>query len=315
MNFNVDKTIVGKKNEILSYFKNRGEESLEEIFRIHSSKQYKKRASEINKAIIETKYKIISTILQKSIDQKWSRIELLNSILLVTYCSYVSMIDFRNAIWSYDYMSFSRRIGELWEPFCRLCFEYPVENLELFVPPLFSDIKKMMTNEIVDYIDRLTITNKEKEELKKYYEKIWNMVTSGEIKLELDLHFSQNGKFYNIDFKSGFGSNEKGNTNRLLLVATIYKNLEKNYNCYLFVRSKEEENNQYFRQLRDSSVWTAYCGDQTYKEIKNFTGFDIKKWIDTNIFVEGNNKREANKALRDIITTFEEEKTVYCKDI
>jgi len=283
MYFSVDKTIAGKKNEILTYFKNRGEESLEEISRQYSTKQFKKKSSEINKAIIETRSKLILTIVQKSIDQKWSRIELLNGILLITYCSYISMIDFRNSIWSYDYMSFSRRIGELWEPFCKICFEYPIKKLELFIPPLFSDIKKIMTNEIEEYINKLTLTSKEKIELKRYYEKVWSMVTSGEIKLELDLHFIQEGKFYNIDFKSGFGSNEKGNTNRLLLVATIYKNLEKNYNCYLFVRSKEEENNQYFRQLRDSSVWTAYCGEKTYEEIKTFTGFDLKSWIQKNI--------------------------------
>ncbi len=205
------------------------------------------------------------------------------------------MIDFRNAIWSYDYMSFSRRIGELWEPFCKICFEYSIKKLDLFVPPLFSDIKKIMTNEIEDYISKLTITEKEKIDLKKYYDKVWSMVTSGEIKLELDLHFIQNGKSYNIDFKSGFGSNEKGNTNRLLLVATIYKNLQKNYNCYLFVRSKEEENNQYFRQLRDSSVWTAYCGEKTYEEIKIFTGFDLKDWISKNIDWKNDLQKETVK--------------------
>jgi hypothetical protein len=180
-------------------------------------------------------------------------------------------------------MAFSRRIGELWEPFCKLCFEYSIKELELFIPPLFSDVKKLMANEIETYIDKLTIKETEKAELKKYYEKVWNMVTSGEIQLELDLHFKQDNRYYNIDFKSGFGSNEKGNTNRLLLVATIYKNLDKNYHCSLFVRSEEEENNQYFKQLRDSSVWTAYCGEKTYSEIYKFTGFNLKDWINKNI--------------------------------
>ncbi|GHV89380.1 hypothetical protein AGMMS50267_17400 [Spirochaetia bacterium] len=118
---------------------------------------------------------------------------------MVTYASYVAMIDFRNSIWAYDYMAFSRRIGELWEPFCKLCFEYSIKELELFIPPLFSDVKKLMTNEIETYIDKLTIKETEKAELRKYYEKVWNMVTSGEIQLELDLHFKQEGKYYNID--------------------------------------------------------------------------------------------------------------------
>jgi hypothetical protein len=286
-----------QKTQLLSYFRNRGKESLEEISRIYPQKQYKQKASEINKAIIETKNKLILAVLQKSQDQKWSRNDLLNSVLLVTYCSYVTMIDFRNSIWSYEYMTFSRRIGELWEPFCKICFEYSIKKLELFIPPLFSDVKKSMSNEIENYIDKLTISNTEKIDLKKYYEKVWSMVTSGEIKLELDLHFIQDNQFYNIDFKSGFGSNEKGNTNRLLLVATIYKNLEKNYHCYLFVRSKEEENNQYFRQLRDSSVWTAYCGDKTYSEIEKFTGFNLKDWISTNISWETDLQKETIKQL------------------
>jgi len=297
MNFVVDDTILTRKTQILAYFRNRGEESLEDISRNFSHKQHKRKTSEINKAVIETKNKLIMTILQKSQDQNWSREKLLSSILLVTYCSYVTMIDFRNLIWAYDYMTFSRRIGELWEPFCKLCFEYSIKKLELFIPPLFSDVRKTMTYEIENYIDKLTITTAEKEDLKKYYEKVWSMVTSGEIKLELDLHFKQNNKLYNIDFKSGFGSNEKGNTNRLLLVATIYKNLENNYKCYLLVRSKEEENNQYFRQLKDSSVWTAFCGDNTYSEIKTFTGFDLKEWVLNNINWKGDLQKETVKQL------------------
>jgi hypothetical protein len=297
MDFPSDDAILTHKPQLLAYFKNRGVESLEEISRNYSQKQYKQKASGINKAIIETKNKLILTILQKSQDQKWSRNKLLNNILLVTYCSYVTMIDFRNSVWPYDYMSFSRRIGELWEPFCKLCFEYSIKILNLFIPPLFSDVKKRMTNEIENYIEILTISSSEKDDLKRYYEKVWSMVTSGEIKLELDLHFIQNEQAYNIDFKSGFGSNEKGNTNRLLLVATIYKNLEKNYNCYLFVRSKEEENNQYFKQLRDSSVWTAFCGDKTYSEIRKFTGFNLKEWIINNVNWKSDLQKETLKQL------------------
>jgi hypothetical protein len=283
MNLVLDNTISTKKTQLLTYFEDRGNESLEEISRMFSTKEYKQKASAINRAIAETKTKLVLAISQKAIEQHWDRQDILKSVLLITYCSNVTMIDFRNSIWSYDYMAFSRRIGEIWEPFCKLCFEHSIKKLELYIPPLFSEVKNTMTKEIETYIDKLTINDNEKIELKKYYTKVWSMVTSGEIKLELDLHFKQNNKYYDVDFKSGFGSNEKGNTNRLLLVATIYKNINDNHNCYLFVRSNEEENNQYFRQLRDSSVWTAYCGDNTYSEIRNFTGFDLKQWINNNI--------------------------------
>jgi len=93
-----------------------------------------------------------------------------------------------------------------------------------FYAATFFRNQKENDDEIADYIDKLTLTVKEKLELKEYYAKVWSLVSSGEIQLELDLHFSINDQKYVVDFKSGFGSNEKGNTNRLLLVATIYQN-------------------------------------------------------------------------------------------
>ncbi len=173
------------------------------------------------------------------------------------------------------------RVGELWDPFCKLCFYYPLNDVILFIPPLFSEVKKKLTDEIVEYINKLNISLKEKEELKKYYEKVWSLVTSGEIQLELDLHFVSQGQKYVVDFKSGFGSNEKGNTNRLLLVATIYKNLSDSYKCLLFVRA--EENNSYFNTLKNSGIWEAYCGNEAYYKIREFSGYDLKSWIDMNM--------------------------------
>lgn len=146
---------------------------------------------------------------------------------------------------------------------------------------IFSEVKKKLTDEIVDYINNLTISPEEKEELKKYYDKVWSLVTSGEIQLELDLHFISNGQKYVVDFKSGFGSNEKGNTNRLLLVASIYKNLSESYKCLLFVRA--EENNSYFNTLKNSGIWEAFCGNEAYHKINEYSGYDLKKWISSNM--------------------------------
>lgn len=279
----IDQKLWSKKAEIIEYFRKRGEECLQEVSAQFATNEYKEKASEINKSIVEIKESLISHILQKANAEKWDNEIILKTILSITYSSYVIMIDLRNTVWAYDYMAFSRRIGELWEPYCKLCFQFPLKKLELFVPPLFVDVKRMMTTEIETYIDKLTISKKQKQELKSYYRKVWAMVTSGEIKLQLDLHFIQDGKMYNIDFKSGFGSNEKGNTNRLLLVATIYKNLDPNYECMLFVRADEDTNNQYFITLKNSDVWTASCGDETYEKIHKFTGFNLKQWISDNI--------------------------------
>lgn len=283
MPLSVDRNLWDKKSAILDYFRQRGAECLQEINSEYAANEFKERASELNKSLTQVRETLIATVIQKAKTEDWANETILKTILAITYYAYVVMLDLRNSVWSYDYMAFSRRVGELWEPFCRLCFEYPVNDLELFIPPLFADVKLRMTEEIESYIDELSISALQKSELRSYYQKVWSMVTSGEIKLELDLHFSQNGKHFNVDFKSGFGSNEKGNTNRLLLVATIYKNLDPNYECLLFVRADEDSNNQYFSTLKNSGVWEATCGDRTYDRILEFSGFNLKTWIATNI--------------------------------
>lgn len=278
---NIDKTIKDRKKELLSYFRDRASEALTDIKTRFAETQADKRARAINESINQTKSVLITTLLQQAEKEKWTNQEKLESILMITYCNIVVMIESRNSVRPYEYMDFSRRVGELWDPFCKLCFYYPINNLSLFIPPLFSEVKKKMTDEIADYIDKLNITAEEKQELKKYYDKVWSLVSSGEIQLELDLHFSHNDQKYVVDFKSGFGSNEKGNTNRLLLVATIYQNLDENYKCLLFVRA--EENNSYFNTLKNSGIWDAYCGSEAYEKIKEYSGYDLKLWTDTNI--------------------------------
>ena len=245
----------------------------------------------------QTKDNLIATLLQKSEKEKWTNQEKLETILMITYCHIVVMIESRNSVRPYEYMDFSRRVGELWDPFCKLCFYYPINDVSLFVPPLFSEVKKKLTDEIIEYIDNLNISDEEKQDLKSYYDKVWSLVTSGEIQLELDLHFISNEQKYVVDFKSGFGSNEKGNTNRLLLVATIYQNLDDNFKCLLFVRA--EENNSYFNTLKNSGIWEAYCGSEAYQKINEYSGYNLKNWIETNIDWENDFNAETTQHLTD----------------
>ena len=277
----LNKSLSKNKKELLTYFRDRGNESLTEIRETYGSTQFREQASEINKALAEAKESLIITLLQKAETAKWSNQEKLECILMITYCNYIVMLEYRNDVWPYEYMTFSRRIGELWEPFCKLCFLYPINKVVLFVPPLFSEVRNRLADEIRDYIDKLNITSGQKAQLKEYYDKVWRLVTSGEIKLELDLHFTFDKERFVVDFKSGFGSNEKGNTNRLLLVASIYKNLEENYRCLIFVRS--DDNNNYFQTLKNSGIWEAFSGNEAYKKMNEYSGYDIKKWIDTNV--------------------------------
>jgi hypothetical protein len=279
----VDKTLGNRKTDLLTYFRERATESLSEVRAVYGAIQFQRQASAINKAINRTKDNLLTIVKQKAVAENWSNEETLKCILMITYTAYIVMIECRNEVWSYDYMTFSRRIGELWEPFAKLPFYYPLNDLTLFVPPLFIEVKQKLSAEIEDYIDQLGITDEQKLELKKYYNKVWSLVVSGEIQLELDLHFEQNEKKFVVDYKSGFSSNEKGNTNRLLLVATIYRNLEENYRCLLFVRAEEDKNNHYFRTLKNSGIWEAYCGNETYAKIQEYSGFNLKQWIEANI--------------------------------
>lgn len=295
----IDKSLGARKGDLLTYFRERANESLEEIRRNYGNTEFRQQASAINRATIETKDNIIKPLLQKTAKEKWSNKEVLQCILTITYTNYIVMVECRNEVWPYEYMTFSRRIGELWQPFSKLCFDYPLRDLALFVPPLFSEVKRKLTTEIEDYIDTLTVTEEQKKELKKYYNKVWNLVSSGEIKLELDLHFEQNGRRFVVDFKSGFSSNEKGNTNRLLLVASVYKNLEQNYRCLLLVRAEEGRNNNYFQILKNSGIWEAYCGSETYAKIKEHSGFDIKQWIENNIDWSGDLRTDTMEYFRD----------------
>ncbi len=278
---NIDKNIKDKKQELLAYFRNRATEFLTQIKIRFAETQFDKRARAINDALNQTKNNLITTLLQQADKEKWVNQEKLEAILMITYCNIVVMIESRNSVRPYEYMDFSRRVGELWDPFCKLCFYYPVNDISLFVPPLFSEVKKKLTDEIVEYINNLNISDGEKQELKTYYDKVWSLVTSGEIQLELDLHFIHNSQKFVVDFKSGFGSNEKGNTNRLLLVATIYQNLDENYKCLLFVRA--EENNSYFNTLKNSGIWEAYCGNEAYQKIGEYSGYNLKQWTETHI--------------------------------
>lgn len=278
----INKQLKNNKAGLLAYFRSRANEISSELALQYAPTDYKKKASAINKAIAQSKENLLSILNECARNECWTNQELLECILMITYTNDVVMLEARNSIWEYEYMSFSRRIGELWEPLCKLCFIYPLTDIRLFIPPLFEDVKRDLTNEISNYIDGLRIKENEKKQLKTYYNKVWGLVTSGEIRLECDLHFSYGNEKYIVDFKSGFGSNEKGNTNRLLLVGSIYKNIEaENFNCLIFVRSAE--NNHYLTTLQHSGVWKTFCEEDTYKQIYHFTGYNIHEWILQNV--------------------------------
>ncbi|HPW65931.1 MAG TPA: hypothetical protein PLY32_01305 [Salinivirgaceae bacterium] len=107
----VDKNLKNKKVELLQYYRSRAEEFLSEIKLTYGNTQYKKQASAINKSLIETKDILLATLLQTAENEKWSNLEKLESVLMITYTNYIVMLESRNDVWHYEYMTFSRRIG------------------------------------------------------------------------------------------------------------------------------------------------------------------------------------------------------------
>lgn len=269
------------KTEWINCFRNKGNEIIAQLGT--SGKNRNDKASEINKGIKLYREELLSNVKNDAISESWKEDTLLNEILLLTYGSYIAMLESRNAVWPYEYMAFARRIGELWEPFCKLPFEHPVKALDIIDPPDFGEVQQNIKDNFVAYVNSLEVDEEIKAELKNYYEIPWSLVDSGGIKLGLDLHFEQENIHYNCDFKSGFSSNEKGNTNRLLLVASIYHSLGENEKTYLFVRQNEDENNHYLQTLKNSPYWQVFCADECYAAIYRFTGFNIREWIDTHI--------------------------------
>lgn len=240
----------------------------------------KNKASAFNRAI--TRYRDIRLHAIKNRIPAGTK-ELIDELLLASYSYHVVMLETRNSIWNYDYMAFSRRIGEIWEPFCKIPFENSIKTLSFFQPPRFEEVQTNMQNEYSECLLKLNISPEQKQSLSDYYLLAWDLIDSGSINLSLDMHFEQNGNLYNVDFKSGFSSNEKGNTNRLLQVAGIYSALEEPYKCLLFVRQEEDQNNHYLQTLKNSPYWNVYCANNAYLKMREFTGYDIKKWMEENI--------------------------------
>ena len=274
----------GKDPQILlAYFRDEFSKSTALLGSGYKSSQYKQHAAAFNQSAAKIIGSAKQTIDSTARNQDWTGKERLSALLMAHYTGCIAMIEGRNAIWPYEYMAFSRRMGELWQAFCHLAFENPLKRLEIVDPPIFQNVRGELQKELAEYVASLDLSTSAKKELHGYYDKIWLLVDSGQIKLELDLHFEQHGQKVVVDFKSGFGSNEKGNTNRLLLVATIYKTLVEDYRCLLLVRSPEDRNNHYFRTLRDSKVWEAYSGPEAYEKIGEFTGFDLRSWTDSHV--------------------------------
>lgn len=275
------------KDQYLEYFRN-GISST-----INEGKSYDDQ-KEASKLVNKKMKELYDLLKDESIESD------INKTLMLNYTYYVVMLEARNSVWPYDNMSFSRRIGEIWEPFCKIPFSFN-SYTKFYNPPTFEEFKTKFDKSVVDkFIEEFNLTIEGINELKNVVNKVWSFSESGAINLKEDLHFEHGGTKYVVDFKSGFGSNEKGNVNRLLLVAKIYSELK--YPCLLFVRQKE--NNSYLNVIENSRLWEVYRSDAVYEKIFKLTSINLKEWMDINIdwkndiSVEFKNYLETNKLIQ-----------------
>lgn len=192
------------------------------------------------------------------------------SALVLQYCYSVITLEYRHAVWPYEYMAFSRRIGELWEAFCSVAWDYPSRSgVKRFSAPDFAYVRDVIMKRINGNIGDHHKSKELKEDINILLEII------GEINMKEDEVFSVNDLPYVIDFKSGFGSNEKGNMLRLTTVGRAYKLWDHRTRLLLLVR--QEENNNYLNVLRRTGLWEVYTGASAYDQISELTGADIQR--------------------------------------
>ena len=64
----------------------------------------------------------------------------------------------------------------------------------------------------------------------------------------------------------------------------------------IFVRA--DDNNHYFQTLKNSGIWSAFSSNEAYNQMKIYSGFDLKHWIDTNVNWENDFKKETINYLK-----------------
>jgi hypothetical protein len=192
-----------------------------------------------------------------------------NYALVLQYCFSVASLEYRHRVWPYEYMAFSRRVGELWEAFCSAAWDYPSRPAVARISvPSFATVRELLFGQIRTNIG----IHGKRDEILQDIETLFEIV--GDINMNEDEVFCVGDIPHVIDFKSGFGSNEKGNMLRLQTVGRAYRIW--NHQTRLLLLVRQEENNNYLRVLRRAGLWEVHTGNQAYEQVSNLTGANIK---------------------------------------
>ena len=102
MSISVDKDFNSRKAELLSYLRSRAVEYLNEIKLEFGERQFRKRATAINRALTKEKQQLAAVIRQNAGREDWQADTLLRANLLLMHCTNVVMLESRNDVWPYD---------------------------------------------------------------------------------------------------------------------------------------------------------------------------------------------------------------------
>jgi hypothetical protein len=192
-----------------------------------------------------------------------------DAALTLQYCCSVASLEYRHSVWPYEYMAFSRRVGELWQAFCNSAWDLPSRpGVKRIAMPSFDTVRGELLGRITDNLDG----HEKRDDVLKDVATLFEIV--GDINMSEDEVFSVDDVPHVIDFKSGFGSNEKGNMVRLLTVGRAYKIWNPDTRLMLLVR--QDENNNYLKVLKRSGLWDVHTGDNAYAQISQLTGADMQ---------------------------------------
>lgn len=223
---------------------------------------YQQKAQQANALVTEERNKLVESISALPKDERGT------AALIIQYCCTVVGLEYRHRVWPYEYMAFSRRIGELWEAFCRTAWTYPADSgVARIEAPDFAEVRKTLLERITENLGVHQKTTEIMADVSTLFEIV------GDVNMREDEVFRKDEVPHVIDFKSGFGSNEKGNMLRLLTVGRAYRIWDHRTKLMLLVR--QGENNNYLKVLLRSGLWEVHTGANTYRKIEEITGTDI----------------------------------------
>lgn len=250
------------KDDFLAVYRKKIGSNLERIAAESNSHQAK--AKEVNALVNRIHEELKAEIVASRSTTKSTQ----QQLLVLQYCTSVASLEYRHQVWPYEYMALSRRVGELWERFCSAAWDFPSrQTVTRMEPPNFAEVEKSIRNRLA----HRNIDGETRKDIDAAFDVLFELV--GEISMKEDEIFTVAGVPHVIDFKSGFGSNEKGNTLRLLTVGRTYKLW--NPSTQLFFLVRQEANNNYLNVIRRSGLWDVRCGAAAYQTIDDLTGADI----------------------------------------